>query len=103
VAWQKAAPAAGRPTMVRLSTEATPSTVRVTVEDSGPGLTDEARARLFEPFFSTKRNGTGLGLSTAQRFVGAHGGRIDAGRSEWGGARFVMVLPVEKPAAPKEG
>jgi len=76
----------------------------VTIDDSGPGLTAEAQGHLFEPFFTTKRNGTGLGLSTAQRFVGAHGGRLETSRSDLGGARFSMVLPlVPRAAAPPNG
>jgi signal transduction histidine kinase len=66
----------------------------IVVEDSGPGVPAETRARLFEPFFTTKRNGTGLGLATAQRFVAAHGGRIELqSSSTLGGARFVIRLP----------
>jgi signal transduction histidine kinase len=75
----------------------------VAVEDSGPGLPEEARAHLFEPFFTTKRNGTGLGLATAQRFVGAHGGRIELQRgSSLPGARFAVLLPVDAPAERSE-
>jgi signal transduction histidine kinase len=86
---------------VRLTTAATPGAVQVTVEDSGPGLSAEAQGHLFEPFFTTKRNGTGLGLSTSQRFIGAHGGRIESGKSDLGGARFVVVLPVGSQAGGK--
>jgi signal transduction histidine kinase len=78
---------------VRLTTQAVGGSVLASVDDSGPGLTSEAQGHLFEPFFTTKRNGTGLGLSTSQRFVGAHGGRIESARSESGGARFTVVLP----------
>ena len=100
VTWQQE-PAAGQVKgLVRVTTEATATLARITVEDSGPGLSEEARVHLFEPFFTTKRNGTGLGLSTAQRFVGAHGGSLDAGRSPLGGASFVVVLPIPAPVAP---
>ncbi len=75
----------------------------VAIEDSGPGVADEARAHLFEPFFTTKRNGTGLGLATAQRFVGAHGGRIELGKAQaLGGARFSVLLPLEGPPSSAE-
>jgi len=81
---------------VRIGTARDNGAVAIRVEDSGPGLNDEARAHLFEPFFTTKRNGTGLGLATAQRFVAAHGGRISFQRSELGGARFVIELPLRE-------
>ncbi len=79
---------------VRIATTRSGSAAVIVIEDSGPGLNEEARAHLFEPFFTTKRNGTGLGLATAQRFVTAHGGQISAARSDLGGARFVIELPL---------
>jgi two-component system C4-dicarboxylate transport sensor histidine kinase DctB len=81
---------------VRIGTSRDNGAAAIRVEDSGPGLNDEARAHVFEPFFTTKRNGTGLGLATAQRFVAAHGGRISFERSELGGARFVIELPLRE-------
>jgi two-component system nitrogen regulation sensor histidine kinase NtrY len=54
-----------------------PGEVVLTVEDTGAGLTPEARARLFEPYFSTKSSGTGLGLAIVQRVVAGHGGTIE--------------------------
>jgi len=106
VAWQKE-PDLKRAREVRVTVQRhlpknapeAPDALEVIVEDSGPGITREARMHLFEPFFTTKRNGTGLGLSTAQRFVGAHGGRIDVGESDLGGARFCVVLPAVPPVA----
>jgi|GEM_PF-963420 len=71
-----------------------PSFASVFVEDSGPGVAPDAREHLFEPFYSTKRNGTGLGLATAQRFVAAHGGHLELLQGTLGGARFVVRLPV---------
>jgi signal transduction histidine kinase len=49
----------------------------LSVTDTGPGFTPEARARLFEPYFSTKSAGTGLGLAIVRRVVEGHGGSID--------------------------
>jgi two-component system nitrogen regulation sensor histidine kinase NtrY len=54
-----------------------PGEVVLTVADTGSGLTPEARARLFEPYFSTKSSGTGLGLAIVRRVVVGHGGTID--------------------------
>jgi len=70
-----------------------PPFATIVVEDNGPGVGADVREHLFEPFFTTKRNGTGLGLATAQRFVAAHGGRIDVTQSALSGARFEVVLP----------
>jgi signal transduction histidine kinase len=86
---------------VRVGTARSSGWALIRIEDSGPGLNEEARAHLFEPFFTTKRNGTGLGLATAQRFVVAHGGQIRLERSELGGARFVIELPL-RAARPAE-
>lgn len=69
------------------------ATAWVEIADSGPGLAPEVRRRMFEPFVTTKRAGTGLGLTIAQRVVQAHGGRIDHGPGEGGGAIFRVTLP----------
>ena len=63
------------------------------VRDSGPGLDAEARERLFEPFFTNKPRGTGLGLAVSQAIAHAHGGEIVADPSGPGGACFVLCLP----------
>jgi two-component system, NtrC family, sensor kinase len=66
---------------------------RATVRDSGPGLDAEARDRLFEPFFTNKPRGTGLGLAVSQAIAHAHGGEIVADPPGPGGACFVVRLP----------
>lgn len=68
--------------------------IRVDVADTGPGLTEEARASLFEPFTTTKANGLGVGLTIARSIVEAHYGKIWAGANEDGGATFSFALPV---------
>lgn len=73
--------------------------VEVRVADTGGGLAEEVKRRLFEPFFSTKQGGTGLGLSLARQIVQAHGGRIEADPTVSSGTTFVITLP----AAPLEG
>jgi PAS domain S-box-containing protein len=71
--------------------------VRVTVEDSGPGIPPDALPRLFEPFFTTKApgEGTGLGLSVSWGILKEHHGSIFASNRPEGGARFEFELPVE--------
>ena len=66
--------------------------VRVVVEDDGAGIAEEARGKLFHPFFTTKPKGTGLGLATAQRVTHDHDGTIDLEAGAGGGARFVVTL-----------
>lgn len=65
----------------------------VAVRDRGPGIPPEQRARIFEPFYSTKVSGTGLGLATVHRIVEAHKGRIDVEAPPDGGTRVCVRLP----------
>ncbi len=68
--------------------------LRLSVRDSGPGITAEMQARIFEPFFTTKGQGTGLGLAIALGVARAHGGSIDLISEPGAGAEFVMTLPL---------
>ena len=70
------------------------------ISDTGHGLTDEIRERLFLPFYSTKQRGTGLGLSIAAKIVQDHGGTIRAESNQPKGARFLIRLPLMEHAAP---
>jgi signal transduction histidine kinase len=87
----------GRPNaVIELATEAREHWVRLTVEDSGPGVPADVRNRIFDPFFTTKSpdEGSGLGLSICQRVVAEVGGRLWLEDSEkLGGAKFVVELP----------
>jgi PAS domain S-box-containing protein len=71
--------------------------VEVEVSDTGHGLTDEIRERLFLPFYSTKQRGTGLGLSIAAKIVQEHGGLLRAEANSPKGARFLLRLPLMEP------
>jgi signal transduction histidine kinase len=71
--------------------------VRLALADSGPGISPENLVNIFEPFFSTKVKGTGLGLALVQQIVGEHGGRIEVDCPPGGGTRFTILLPVAKP------
>jgi nitrogen fixation/metabolism regulation signal transduction histidine kinase len=66
----------------------------IAVEDDGPGVPEAARDRIFDPYFTTKKDGTGLGLAIVKKIVVEHGGRIDVDTSSGlGGASFVVHLP----------
>lgn len=65
----------------------------MTVDDDGPGIPDHLAERIFEPFYTTRKQGTGLGLPLASRIIEYHGGTIRLGRSRLGGARFLVRLP----------
>jgi len=76
------------------------TSAEVAVSDTGHGLTDEIRERLFLPFYSTKQRGTGLGLSIAAKIVQEHGGSIRAESNSPKGARFILRVPLFEPVMP---
>jgi hypothetical protein len=72
--------------------------VELTIADTGSGLTDEMRERLFLPYFSTKQRGTGLGLAIAAKIIQEHQGSIRAEKNEPAGAKFIVELrPASSP------
>jgi len=92
---------------IRIATmfDALTQTVRVTVADNGPGIPPEVRARVFEPYFTTKPSGTGVGLAVSLGIVEAHGGTLSVDRAAEGGAAFTFALPVggaERPPTPDD-
>jgi two-component system, NtrC family, sensor histidine kinase PilS len=70
-----------------------PQAIRLTVQDTGPGIREEDIGRLFDPFFTTRAGGMGLGLAMVHRAVEAHRGAILVDSPENGGARFMIYLP----------
>jgi signal transduction histidine kinase len=64
------------------------------VADRGPGVSDSARRRIFDPFYSTKTRGTGLGLAVSKQIVDEHHGRIRLLNRRGGGTRVVIELPI---------
>ncbi len=86
---------------VRVEVEPGPGTgwVSIRVRDEGTGIAPQDRARLFEPFFSTKPGGTGLGLAVSQGIVRGHGGWIEVESEPGRGSSFTVVLPAGQPAA----
>jgi C4-dicarboxylate-specific signal transduction histidine kinase len=67
--------------------------ISVTVHDSGPGISGAIVEQLFEPFFSTKAEGTGMGLAIARSIIEEHGGTLSGENCEGGGACFTVRLP----------
>jgi nitrogen fixation/metabolism regulation signal transduction histidine kinase len=71
----------------------------LTVADEGPGIDPAVRARIFDPYVTTKVTGTGLGLATVKKIVLQHGGTIEVGERPGGGASFTLAFPLVRPAA----
>jgi len=88
----EAQPKGGR---VRIALARQNDRVEVRVEDDGPGISAENRARIFQPFFTTKATGTGLGLSIVARRIAEMGGTLDCESPlrDGGGTRFRLTLP----------
>jgi len=88
------------PARVEVSTRHDPrlGIVRLEIADNGCGMTPEVKARLFEPYFSTKPDGTGLGLAIVSAIVADHNGFIRVRDNVPRGSRFVMELPVARRA-----
>jgi two-component system sensor histidine kinase PilS (NtrC family) len=75
--------------------------VEVAVQDTGVGIKKEDMNKIFFPFFTTKKDGSGLGLATSQRIVDQHGGWIRVESEEGKGARFAVCLPVAAGTGPR--
>lgn len=73
--------------------------VEISITDTGPGVPDEERDRIFDPLYSTKKDGTGLGLAVARQIVETHGGAVRCEAAEGGGTVFVVQLPGSVPAS----
>jgi signal transduction histidine kinase len=71
-------------------------TQRIRILDNGPGIPIAALAKLFRPFFTTKVNGTGLGLAVVQKILLQHGGQVEAQNRVGGGAEFIVTLPATR-------
>ena len=82
-----------------VATELTPRGVALHMIDNGCGMSEKTLSRMFEAFYSTKPNGSGLGLPTTKKIVEAHGGRIDVQSKEGKGTQFTIELPVSESRA----
>jgi PAS domain S-box-containing protein len=71
----------------------------IRITDNGAGIAADAMAKLFRPFFTTKANGTGLGLAVVQKIIVQHGGQVEARNRREGGAEFIVTLPLPRRVA----
>ncbi len=72
---------------------------RISIADNGPGILPEDLPKIFLPFYTTKANGTGLGLAVVQKIVLQHGGTVEARNQPEGGAEFILWLPLRREVA----
>lgn len=84
---------------VRFRTRCDDRTVTVSVRDWGPGIPGDRLDQIFKPFYTTRAQGTGLGLAVVKKIVEAHGGTVEASNRESGGAEFVVRLPLRQEKA----
>lgn len=84
-------PGGGR---VEVELQAQDGTVEVVIGDTGPGISGDRLQRIWEPEYTTKPRGTGLGLALVKQAVHAHGGTIEVGNRAGGGAEFIVTLPL---------
>lgn len=85
--------------IVHVSTAIRQDQAVIRVADSGPGVPEAIAERVFDPFFTTKSDGSGIGLSISRRIAMDHQGNLRLTRSRWGGAEFVMELPLMREEA----
>jgi signal transduction histidine kinase len=93
--------APGEKTLTIRTTSLGNACVDVSISDTGTGLEEELLDRIFDPFFSTKPTGLGLGLSISRSIVEAHGGRLWAAPNPGGGSTFRFSLAVPRDAQPR--
>jgi signal transduction histidine kinase len=80
--------------VIQSEVDQTQQMMRIVVDDNGPGIQPAQRDQVFRPFFTSKRNGTGLGLALVQKIIVFHNGRIAVGTSPLGGASLQVSLPI---------
>ncbi len=93
----------GRHREITLGAATVGDTIGLFIEDTGPGMPEDVRKRMFNPFFTTRHAGTGLGLAIVHRIIDAHGGRIEVTNQTTGGARIAVILPLTNQSPLPEG
>jgi signal transduction histidine kinase len=86
---------------IAISSYTVDNQIHAAVSDSGPGVPDELKEKIFDPFFTTNPDGSGIGLSIAQRIVTDHNGSLTVTSGKLGGAHFTVALPIEKRKFPR--
>jgi signal transduction histidine kinase len=86
---------------IAVSTHAHDNHISIAVSDSGSGVPKDIQEKIFDPFFTTSSDGSGIGLSIAQRIVTDHNGLLTVEDGELGGAHFTITLPIEKRRYPR--
>jgi signal transduction histidine kinase len=86
---------------IAITSYAVDNQICIAVSDSGPGVPEEIKEKIFDPFFTTTPDGSGIGLSIAQRIVTDHNGTLTVVSGELGGAHFTVTLPIEKRKFPR--
>ncbi|MBW1940473.1 MAG: GHKL domain-containing protein, partial [Deltaproteobacteria bacterium] len=81
---------------IEITTSYSNKFITVIVSDSGPGVPPDIQNKIFEPFYTTKNDGSGIGLSISRRIISDHSGFLNVSQSKWGGAEFTIKLPIEK-------
>jgi two-component system nitrogen regulation sensor histidine kinase NtrY len=99
----QAAQALGRTADVRITAEVRGERSVMVVDDNGPGVPEDDRQHIFDPYVTHREGGTGLGLAIVRKIVIDHGGDVSVAASPAGGARFVVELPGPGRAAPEQG
>lgn len=86
---------------IEITTSAENNLILVRVSDSGPGVPLNLREKIFDPFFTSKTESTGIGLSLCHRIITDHGGSLSVSESRWGGAEFTIEISLKKPECSK--
>lgn len=81
---------------VDISSRETAGSLIIEIADNGPGIPPEELGRVFDPFFTKREGGVGLGLAVVQQIIESHGGKIRADKSPLGGAWFIITLPMKE-------
>jgi C4-dicarboxylate-specific signal transduction histidine kinase len=81
--------------VIKITTDADEKSMEIAIVDFGTGVAAADKAQLFQPFFTTKQHGLGLGLSICQTIVKAHGGNLNIENNVGGGATAVVALPIQ--------